>query len=381
MQVRTSVVGAGRQGWLRVGFVVVAIALVVNIVHVDWRAGIDFHTYYAATQVAFGLGWPHLYDQGIIEQVQKELVPSQWSQPFLSPPTVAWLAAPLSALPYQIAFLVWAVLMFLALALALAWAGTGRGLARWIAVFGALSLWWVMHAVDVGQVVPLVAASTVVAWRLVRDKHDVAAGMVLAAILLKPNTAFLVPFTLLFAGRLRVFAAWLSAVIVILLFAYFTIGSGGMTAYVEQLLAPLPKGADALTLHGALGAAGAVALVLRIVIVIAALAAAYRLRSSAGLAVVLGIIGSLLIAPYLHASDACLLAVAGWMVWEQFPTTTWRIPLAAAWVLASPFLYVIGLSLPLYRWPLLEIVLLVALVVLAWRPLTSRADARTQAPA
>jgi hypothetical protein len=235
--------------------------------------------------------------------------------------------------------------------------------------------------VDVGQVVPLVAASTVVAWRLVRDKHDVAAGLVLAAILLKPNTAFLVPFTLLFAGRLRVFAAWLSAVIVILLFAYFTIGSGGMTAYVEQLLAPLPKGADALTLHGALGAAGAVALVLRIVIVIAALAAAYRLRSSAGLAVVLGIIGSLLIAPYLHASDACLLAVAGWMVWEQFPTTTWRIPLAAAWVLASPFLYVIGLSLPLYRWPLLEIVLLVALVVLGWRPLTSRADARTQAPA
>ena len=108
-----------------------------------------------------------------------------------------------------------------------------------------------------------------------------------------------------------------------------------------------------------------------------------RSRDTASTAAVLlgGALGSLLIAPYLHASDACLLAVAGWMVWEQFPTTTWRIPLAAAWVLASPFLYVIGLSLPLYRWPLLEIVLLVALVVLGWRPLTSRADARTQAPA
>lgn len=380
MEVRSEVV-AGRQGWLKLGFAVVAIALVVNVAHVDWRLGIDFHTYYAATKVALDQGWSHLYDQGIIAQAQKELVPGQWSQPFLSPPTVAWLTAPLSPLPYRIAFLVWAAAMFLGLALALAWAGSGSGLGRWIAVFGALSTWWVMHAVDVGQVVPLVAASTVVAWRLIRDKHDVAAGLVLAAILLKPNTAILVPLALLMAGRLRAFAVWLSAVIAILLFAYLTIGAGGMTSYVEQLLAPLPRGADALTLHGALGVTGAVALVLRLIIVVATLATAFRFRGNAGLAVVVGIIGSLVIAPYLHGSDMCLLAVAGWMVWEDRPTMAWRIPLAAAWVLASPFLYVIGRSLPLYRWPLLELALLVALVILAWRRLTPGADVRTQAPA
>jgi glycosyl transferase family 87 len=360
---------------------VVAVALVVNVTHVDWRLGIDFHTYYAATKVALGQGWSHLYDQAIIAQTQKELVPAQWSQPFLSPPTVAWLTAPLSPLPYRIAFLVWAAAMFLALALALAWAGTGRGLGRWIAVFGALSTWWVMHAVDVGQVVPLVAASTVVAWRLIRDKHDIAAGLVLAAILLKPNTAILVPFALLLAGRLRAFAAWLGAAVAILILAYITLGANGMATYIEQLMAPLPRGADALTLHGAFGAAGAAALVLRLVILGATLATAYRLRGTPQLVIPAAIIGSLLVAPYLHGADMCLFAAAGWMIWEAHPRLAWRIPLGAAWVLASPFLYVFNLALPLYRWPWLELALLGALVVSAWGPLTRWADVRTQAPA
>jgi hypothetical protein len=360
---------------------VVAVALVVNMTHVDWRLGIDFHTYYAATHVALQQGWSHLYDQGIIAREQKELVPAQWSQPFLSPPTVAWLTAPLSPLPYRIAFLVWAAAMFLALALALTWAGSGRGLGRWIAVFGALSTWWVMHAVDVGQVVPLVAASMVVAWRLIRDKQDIAAGLVLAAILFKPNTAILVPFALLLAGRLRAFAAWLGAAAVILLLAYFTLGANGMSSYFEQLMAPLPRGADALTLHGAFGAAGAVAVVMRVLVVGATFATAYRLRGSPQLAIPIGIIGSLLIAPYLHGADMCLFAAAGWMVWEAYPNRAWRVPLAAAWVLASPFLYVFNLALPLYRWPWLELALLVALVISAWRPLTRWADVRTRAPA
>ena len=189
----------------------VAIALVVDVVHIDWRAGVDFHTYFAAAEVGLNHGWSHIYDQEVVGLEQKELVPTQWAQPFLSPPPVAWLTAPFLPLPYKVALAVWAFILFSALALAFAWAGVGRGLGRWIAVFGALSTWWVMLAVDVGQIVPVVAAGTVVGWRLLRDKRDVAAGLVLATILLKPNTAILVPLALLLAGRRRAVAAWLGA--------------------------------------------------------------------------------------------------------------------------------------------------------------------------
>jgi hypothetical protein len=366
---------------MMLGFAIVALGLAVDIVNVDFRLGIDFHTYLAAANVGLQQGWSHIYDQGLVAIAQKELVPAQRSQPFLSPPTVAYLTAPLSPLPYSIAFLVWAIGSLLAFAIALAWAGSGKGLVRWIPVFGALSTWWVMHAVDVGQVVPLVAAGAVVSWRLLRDERDIAAGLVLATILLKPNTAILAPLALLAAGRLRAFGAWVGAALAILLGVFLTLGAVGMSAYVEQLMATLPSGADSLTLHGAFGASEAVALILRLLIAAVVFATAYRLRSSPGLTLAVGILGSLIIAPYLHGSDLCLLAAVGWMVWQDRPWVGWRVALGTAWVLASPFLYLYGKALPLRFWPWLEIALLVALLVSAWRPLTAGADLRERATA
>jgi glycosyl transferase family 87 len=380
LQIRSDVV-VGRRFFMMLGFAIVALGLAVDIANVDFRAGIDFHTYLAAANVGLQQGWSHIYDQGLVALAQKDLVPAQRSQPFLSPPTVAYLTAPLSPLPYSIAFLVWAIGTFMAFALALAWAGSGKGLVRWIPVFGALSTWWVMHAVDVGQVVPLVAAGTVVAWRLLRDKRDIAAGLVLATILLKPNTAILVPLALLIAGRVRAFGAWVAATLAVFLLVFLTLGANGMSAYMEQLMAPLPSGADSLTLHGAFGAAGAVAMTARVLIVGIVFATAYRLRNTPGLALAAGILGSLISAPYLHGSDLCLLAAAGWMVWQDRTWVAWRIALGVAWVAASPFLYLYGKALPLRFWPWLEIALLVALLLSAWRPFTARADSRERAPA
>jgi hypothetical protein len=154
-----------------------------------------------------------------------------------------------------------------------------------------------------------------------------------------------------------------------------------MSDYVAQLRGPLPKGADDLTLHGALAATGAFAVVLRVVIIASVFAAAYRLRKSPGLVIPLSIVGSLVVAPYLHASDLCMLAAAGWMVWEERTTLAWRVPLAFIWLLASPFLYLKGVSPQLRQWPWLELALLLALVIAAWWPLTAWADSRRRAPA
>lgn len=373
--------GNSRRAWGWLGLSVVAIALVLDIRNRPAAIGIDFHTYLAAASVGWQHGWSHIYDQALVAVEQKRLVPSLWSQPFLSPPTVAWLVAPLTQMSYWTAFWVWAVFNLVALAVALAWASVSTGTCRWIAVVGTLTPWWVLGAVSVGQVAPLVAAGMVVAWRLLRDDKDVAAGLVLSLIFLKPNTAILVPFALLVAGRYRAFAAWLAVGGMLGLLAAVTLGDHGVSAYVNELRGPLPGGADALTINGAVGASGVAASALRLVIVGMVLAAGFRLRSSPGLVVPVGIVGSLLVSPYLHAADLCLLAVATWIVWEELPTRAWRAALALAWVLASPFLFITGFSPNLNRWPWLELILLLGLVGVAWRPLTGAADLRTRAPA
>ncbi len=367
--------------WLALPFGIVAIALVVDVLHRNDSISVDFHTYVAAGRVGLDKGWSHIYDQGLVAVEQKELSPSLWAQPFLSPPPVAYLTAPLGFLPYNAAYVAWAVFLFAVFAAALAWAGVSSGWSKWIAVVGALSPWWVMQSVNVGQVVPLEAAGAVIAWRLMRERRDVLAGVALAAILFKPNNTILVPFALLFATRFRLFATWAGVAAAVLIVVVLTVGAGGMTEYITQLRGPLPKGADDMTLHGALAATGALATVLRVLIIGAVLAAAYRLRRSPGLVIPLAIVGSLLVSPYLHVSDLCMFAAAGWMVWQERPVLTWRIPLVAIWVLASPYLYDLGESLHPRQWPWVEIALLLVLVIAAWWPLTAGAESRRRAPA
>jgi len=150
---------------------------------------------------------------------------------------------------------------------------------------------------------------------------------------------------------------------------------------VNQMLGPWPGGADNVTLRGALDATGVFAAVLRTLIVVAVMGASYRMRASPGMVVPLAIVGSLLVSPYLHGSDLCLLAAAGWMIWEAQPKIAWRTLLAIAWVLASPFLYLRGESPHLTQWPWLEIALFLALLLSAIGPLTAWADSRRRAPA
>jgi hypothetical protein len=355
---------------------IVLIALAFDLWRRPEPIGIDFHTYEAAARVALQQGWPHLYDQAAVAVEQKRLVIDQATQPFLSTPPVAWLAAALAQLPYMTEYYLWAVVTLAAYALALVWSATSRGLMRWIAILAAISPWWVLHAVHLGQVVPLVAAAVVVAWRLLRERRDVAAGLVLSLVLLKPNTAFVVPLALLVAARYRAFVAWSAAAAMLAAVSLLTMGVDGVSAYLSQLAAPLPGGASSLTLEDALGVSGVVALALRVFIVGVALASAFRLRTFPGLVIAIGIMASLVTAPYLHGSDLCLLSAAAWIVWEERPPVAWRVPLALGWLASSPFADASGLGPGLNRWPLLELALLAGLVVMA-----ARVDSRPIAPA
>ena len=267
---------------LRAAFLLVVVAIAVAIWQDVWNRpepmGIDYHTYLAAARVGLEQGWSHIYDQARVDVEQRLLVPDQTSQPFLSPPTDAWLVVPLTPLPSLTSYWIWAAFTFGAFVLALAWSSKGEGLSRWLLLAAAVAPWWLLHGVRVGQVVPLVAAGMAIAWRLLREDRNVAAGLAVSVVLLKPNTAFMVPLVLLAAGRYRAFAAFAAVGFMAAAVALLTMGFGGVSDYVNQLRGPLPPGADSLTLERALGAGSAVAVAVRVLVVAATVAVAYRLR-------------------------------------------------------------------------------------------------------
>ena len=359
---------------LLAALIVIVVAIALDLQNGPPETGIDFHTYEAASLVGIQQGWTHLYDQGLVKVAQQELVPAQRTQPYLSPPPVA----------------AWTLLTLGAFALALIYSTSYRGWPRLVAVGAALVPWWVLHAVGVGQVVPLVAAGMLIAWRLLRDERDLLAGVALGLTLLKPNTAMFVPFVLLATGRLRTFVAWLSVAVAVVALSVATLGSAGVSGYFGDL-SHLPSGANALTLNGTFGLTGGVAAAVRVIIVLAAFITAYKVRSSPGMAIVLGALASLVTAPYLHGSDLCVFVAAGWIVWHERTGAGWRAMLVAMWVLASPVVFDSAVGPMLNRWALAELALFAVIVAWAWagdrlealqgRALTGSGDAGKHAPA
>ena len=358
---------------LLVGLVVVVLALEV------WRlwqspnyVGFDFHAYAGAARVGLQSGWAHIYDQGLVRAAERQFVPFQPTERFISPPPVAWLAGVLTPLPFGLAYGVWALLMLSALAFALAWSTSLRGPARLVAVVVALVPWWVLHALYVGQVVPLIAAGVLIAWRLVRENRDVAAGIVLSVVVLKPQAAAVAPLALLAAGRFRAFAAWVAAAAIVVGTSLLTVGPNGLSEYASGLNGLPPSSVD-VTLGGAFGLTGPALGLTGVLITMAALVTAYRLRLAPGLAIAAGLLASLLATPYLYENDLCLLGAAGWIVWEELPTRFWRAFWVTIWVLAV----VTGLGAPILRqWPLVELALFLALLTTAWFGFSGRLGGR-----
>ncbi len=356
------------QWWLPLLSLLVGVTLALEVLSLwrgVWYLGVDFHAYEAAAHVGLQSGWTHIYDQDLIRGVESRLVPDELPLRFVSPPPVAWLVAGLAPLPHWTAYAVWAGLMLAALMFALAWSTTYRGCARLVGVGVGLAPWWVMHALYVGQVVPLVAASILVGWRLVRMNRDVWAGIVLSLILLKPHTAIVVPLALLAAGRVRAFAAWVGCAAVLAGTSLLAIDSHGLASYLS-FLSTLPPNSSDITLQGVLGLTRPASLLSAAAVIGASLVIAYRFRSVPGAAMAAAVLASLLASPYLYENDLCLLGAAGWMLWIEYHSSLLRGALAAIWVVAATHLAVTGIGgLGLKLWPPVELVLLMVLGIMA----------------
>jgi hypothetical protein len=290
---------------------------------------LDFSNYYAAARIGLDHGWSHIYDLALQQQGFYQLHPASdvfdWRRYFVSPPPVAWLVAPLTLLPLVPAFWIFAGISAAAL-LAAGWlAVPGRGIGRVALFLTAACTFPVLIAIQTGQVTPLIAAATVLAWWLSSRGRQVLAGLVLVTLVLKPQVAILVPPTLLIAGRRRLFVAWLAGAAALTVVSVASLGSQGL----EQLRAALSlesgQGTNLAWTLADLFGIGPLTLAVELACGGLALLAAYRYRRR-GLepVVVAGIIGTLLIAPYHNPSDFAILAPAAWLYFRtSVPAWQW----------------------------------------------------------
>ena len=196
----------------------------------------DFHYFYAAAQIGVSHGWGWIYDPQLSRVVIAASCPNAGTEPFLYPPLDAWLALPLIALPCMVAYVVFALLgLGLLVGAALLVGGRDR-IERLCLVLSAVAFLPTYTAFAAGQVSPLVTLALVLAWRWLRRDRQVAAGLVLTTILLKPQLGLLIPVALLAAGYTRAFRIWAIATLAILLAFVLALGRGGIEQWISNEL-------------------------------------------------------------------------------------------------------------------------------------------------
>ncbi len=286
-----------------------------------YRVRDDFRLAYGAALVSLRDGYSHLYDLNAQKQAVESLGPGFYWSPFINPPPLVWLATPFTALAFDVAIVLWTVLIAGALLLSWYLVAPGGRLARAAHLALWLGLFPVAFGVMVGQPVAFVAAGVAACWWLLRHHHPVWAGLALSTLALKPQLALLVPVCLLLAGRARVFGAWLAATVLMVLVALALLGPDGLMRYGDALaLASQWEPTRRYAIAGPLGL-GPQLYVVQVLVVSVTLLAAWRSRhGDPGTAIAAGIVGSLLFTPYVGFQDFAMLVLAGWLVVRSGPT-------------------------------------------------------------
>ncbi|HVH65941.1 MAG TPA: glycosyltransferase family 87 protein [Candidatus Acidoferrum sp.] len=312
-----------------------------------WHPGFaDFGNYYLYARVGLDYGWNHLYDTVAQQQEWLRLGGSAvipWF-PIIYPPPLAWVVVPLTLLPLPLAFAGWTVLLTASLLVAWRLVSSGRSpIGRWTFLAGMLAIGAVPYALLLGQVLILELAGVALAWSLLAKNRDAPAGAVLIAIVFKPQVALMVPVVLVVIGRWKALATWLVGSSAVAILALITTGVDGIDEYLRRLVdaagaAPQFFVSTQLTIAGLVGWRPAT-IGLTILFAIVTLAAARRYRHDGpSLPIACGLIGSMLITPYLHAQDVATLLLAGGIALHG-GLDRWR-----KWMLAGGYLALLGFS-------------------------------------
>jgi alpha-1,2-mannosyltransferase len=277
----------------------------------------DLSFYYAAARLGLTHGWSGLYNLEL-QQEQLQAIGSQIRVAelarYISPPPLAWIVVPFTVLPFQWAYVLWSVVLMLALALTWLLASPGRGRSRVLYLVAAIGWLPVIYGLQLGQPGMLIALGVAACYALLQRDREVAAGAVLGVMVLKPQLAILVPAALLVTGRWRAFAAATVVVAMLVAISALALGGGGVAAYEQRLsFASTVPVNQAQTLAPWIGNLP-VTRAIQVVIAVWALGLAYRLRArGAGLVIAVALVGGLAAGPYVHYDDLTMLGLAGWL--------------------------------------------------------------------
>lgn len=279
----------------------------------------DFGNYYLYARVGLNQGWSRLYDLAAQRQEWLRLggpdvIP--WF-PIIYPPPLAWLVVPFTLLPMPVAFACWTAILLGLILLTCRLVAPGRTrMARWMVIAAVLAVYPVLFALLLGQVLIVELAAVAGAWWLIGRGREIPAGILLIALIFKPQIAILLPLVLLVIGRWRTVAVWCAGSALVALIALLSTGSSGIHDYLLRLadaaaVAPQFLVPTQFTLAGLLGH-GVVTIAVSALVVALTVGVAYRHRAEgAAIPVAAALVGSMLITPYLHYQDLSALLLAG----------------------------------------------------------------------
>ena len=296
----------------------------------------DFTFYLAAARIGIKDGWASIYDLSI-QQAELDALGSRIHiaelARYISPPPVAWLAVPLTPLPYEVGYWIWSAALLVALASTWYLAAPARGGERLILLAAALGWLPVIYALQLGQPGLFVALGVAGSYALMRSGRSFLAGLALGALALKPQLAFLVPAALLLGGQMRAFWGSLVALGLLAAASAIALGPSGLAEYGARLnfAAGVPANRE-LTLAAVLGSL-AVTRVIQAAIALWSLVLVYRLRRRGTEWIfIVPLVGGLLASPYLHLDDLVMLGLAGWLYLrtDRKPLWAWVFLLGVA---------------------------------------------------
>jgi hypothetical protein len=322
--------------------VALGLSVVLALIDLQWSSTLhyklaqpDFYVYYLAAQIGRMHGWAAMYDPAVFLPPVTAAVGKPL--PYLNPPELAWLVTPLSYLPYTLAGWIWTGLLAATLGITWYLVAPERGLVRLIHIVGAAALLPVFVGILFGQVSLAVVVAVALAWWLLSRGHPWLAGLALSALILKPQIAYLVPLALLLSGHWRVVLAWITISVPLALVTLLATGTGVFHQIAESLQAvsgvPGPIQSSLLRQLPVPLAVTGILLVLGV--------SAFILWRSRGagpsLPIAVGLIGSILVTPYVNFYDLSALVLAAWLIlrlnpprWQKAVTLGMYVPLYGA---------------------------------------------------